>query len=95
MAMYIVLGHITDEGAKNMNQFASQVEQNISRAESSGIKVHGWYMTQGRYDFVVVAEAPNDEVQWRQAFAVAGSGMARTETMHAYTLDEVRRLIPS
>ncbi len=94
MPMFIVLGHISDEGAKNMNSFLSGLEQNMTRAESLGIKMHGWYMTQGKYDFVVVAEAPDDETMLRQAFGVAGTGRARTVTMRAYTVDEIRQLLP-
>ena len=94
MPMYIVLGQLTDEGAKNVSDFVSGVEQNIARAESLGIKEHGWYMTQGQYDFVVIVEAPEAEVLLKQAFGVAGTGKARTQTMRAYTIDEVRQVLP-
>lgn len=91
--MFIVLGHLTDSAVKDMNNFVTGVQQNVSKAESMGIKLHGWYMTQGQYDFVVVAEAPDDKTMLRQEFGVAGSGTARTETLRAFTIDEVRRLL--
>lgn len=93
MPMFVVLGHISDSGSKDMKNFLVGLQQNVSRAESMGIKLHGWYMTQGQYDFVVVAEAPDEATMLRQSFGVAGSGMARTETMRAYTVDEVRQLV--
>ena len=93
MPMFIVLGRFTDEGAKNVSAHMSVVEKNIARGESLGIKLHGWYMTQGQYDQIVVAEAPDEETLMKQAFGVAGGGMLRTETLRAFTLDEVRQLL--
>jgi uncharacterized protein with GYD domain len=88
MAMFVVLGKLTDEGAKNMRNLRERVQENMARGEQLGIKVHGWYLTQGRYDIVVLAEAPDAETMLAQAAGVAGTGMSRTETLRAYTLDE-------
>ena len=93
MPMYIVLGKFTDEGAKNVRNIAATVEQNMARGEKLGMKVHGWYMTQGRYDFVVMVEGPNDEAMLTQSFGVAAAGMSRTETLRAYPLQEVQQIL--
>ena len=93
MPMFIALGHISDSAAKDMKSFLAGLEQNMANAQSLGIKLHGWYMTQGNYDFVVVAEAPSAEIMLSQNFAVAASGLSRTETMRAYTVAEVRELL--
>lgn len=89
MAMFVVLGKFTDEGARTIGNLRDGVERNMARAERLGIKVHGWYLTQGRYDFVVLAEAPDAETYLAQTAGVAGAGLARTETLRAFTLDEV------
>jgi uncharacterized protein with GYD domain len=57
------------------------------------VKVHGWYLTQGRYDIVVVAEAPDAETMLAQAAGVAGTGNTRTETLRAFTLDQAEQVI--
>ena len=57
------------------------------------MKIHGWYLTQGRYDFVVVAEAPDAEAMLAQAAGVAGTGNTRTETLRAFTLDEAEQVL--
>ena len=93
MPMFVVLGRFTDDGAKNMPDLVAGVEQNMARAASLGITQHGWYMTQGQYDFVVIAEAPEADTLLKQEFGVAASGVARTETMRAYTIDEVRQIL--
>jgi uncharacterized protein with GYD domain len=93
MAMYVVLGKLTDEGAKNVRNLRRTVEENMARGERLGIKVHGWYLTQGRYDLVVLAEAPDAETMLAQAAGVAGAGYSRTETLRAYSLDELGQVL--
>jgi uncharacterized protein with GYD domain len=93
MAMFVVLGKLTDEGAKNLRNLRENVKENMARGERLGIKIHGWYMTQGRYDIVVLAEAPDAETMMAQAAGVAGTGNTRTETLRAFTLDEAEQVL--
>ena len=93
MAMFITLGKFTDEGARDIRTLRERVEENMARAERLGIKIHGWYLTQGRYDIVVVMEAPDAETMLAQAAGVAGTGMVRTETLRAWTLDEMGQVL--
>jgi uncharacterized protein with GYD domain len=88
MAMFVVLGKFTDQGAKNVREIHRTAEANMARAQSMGIKNHGWYLTQGEYDIVVIAEAPDAETMLAQAAGVAGTGNTRTVTMRAFTLAE-------
>jgi uncharacterized protein with GYD domain len=92
MAMFITLGKLTDQGARDIRTLRERVEENMARAERLGIKIHGWYFTQGRYDIVVLAEAPDAETILAQAAGVAGTGMVRTETLRAWTLDEMSQV---
>lgn len=61
----------------------------MAQGERLGLKPRGWYMTMGRYDFVVVVEGPDDEAMVAQTIGVAGRGRSRTETLRAFALDEV------
>jgi len=47
----------------------------------------------GRYDMVVVAEAPDDETVAKLAIAIGSAGAIRTETLRAFTEDEYRKII--
>jgi uncharacterized protein with GYD domain len=93
MAMFVVLGKLTDQGAKNIQTLRKGVEENMARGDRLGIKIRGWYLTQGRYDIVVLAEAPDAETMLAQAAGVAGTGNMRTETLRAYSLDEVEQAL--
>ncbi|HZU13838.1 MAG TPA: GYD domain-containing protein [Chloroflexota bacterium] len=88
MPTYIILGNMTDQGAKNMKDLKQNVQQNRQSGERLGLTVKGWYLTQGQYDFVVVVEAPDDETMAAQVLTVAGRGNSRSETLRAFTLDE-------
>ncbi len=89
MPMFVVLAKLTDQGAKNLRNLPANVKENMDRAQKLGIKNHGWYLTQGAFDIVVIAEAPDAETMLAQAAGVAGTGNSRTETLRAFTLDEV------
>jgi uncharacterized protein with GYD domain len=93
VAMFVVLGKFTDQGAKNIQNLRKTVEENMTRGQRLGVKIHGWYLTQGRYDIVVLAEAPDAETMLAQSAGVAGTGNTRTETLRAYTLDEAEKVI--
>jgi uncharacterized protein with GYD domain len=93
VALFVVLGKLTDQGAKNIQTLRKGVEENMARGDRLGIKIRGWYLTQGRYDIVVLAEAPDAETMLAQAAGVAGTGNMRTETLRAYSLDEVEQVL--
>jgi uncharacterized protein with GYD domain len=93
MATFVVLGKFTDQGAKSIQDLRKFVEGNMARGERLGVKIQGWYLTQGRYDIVVIAEAPDAETMLAQAAGVAGTGSLRTETLRAYTLDQAEQAI--
>lgn len=91
MPMFIVLGKFTDQGAKNVRNISQGAKENMERGQRLGIKNHGWFLTQGEYDIVVIAEAPDAETMLAQAAGVAGTGNTRTETLRAFTLEEVQQ----
>ena len=68
--MFVVLSKFTDQGARNIQNLRKFAEENMARGARLGLKIHGWYLTQGRYDVVVIVEAPDAETMWRrlQAF---------------------------
>jgi len=47
----------------------------------------------GRYDFVVITEAPDVKTAASVLLAVGAKGASRTETMRALTEDEFKELV--
>jgi uncharacterized protein with GYD domain len=93
MPMYVVLGKMTEQGATSIRELPQRARQIQAMGEQRGVKLHGWYLTQGRYDVVVVVEAPDDQTIAAQSLAVASQGVVTTETLRAYTLDEAEQII--
>ena len=58
-----------------------------------GGKVEESYLTMGRYDLVVVADAPNPETAAKIFLAVASHGAVKTETLQAFSEEEYRKII--
>ena len=60
------------------------------RIEALGGKSLGNYATMGQYDQIALVEAPDDATAAKLLFVVAERGNASTETLRAFTMDEVR-----
>ena len=55
--------------------------------------VEGFYSTMGRYDMVVIVDAPNPETVAKIVLATASSGAVSTETLPAFSEEEYRKVI--
>ncbi len=93
MAAYIVLINFTDQGIRNVKQIPERRKAGIAAAEKLGIKVKDAYWTVGAYDAVVVADAPNEEAMTTWALSVASKGNIRTQTMRAFSADEMNKIL--
>jgi len=51
------------------------------------------YFTMGEYDFVVIAEAPNDETMVKFVLSVGKLGNVRTKTLKAWTDADVAKML--
>lgn len=88
MPIYITLFKWTDQGAKNVKEGPSKIEQSIKTAQELGGKVLGCYVTMGEYDLMSIIEWPTDEAAVKTSLAVSSRGNARTTTLRAFTVPE-------
>ena len=95
METYIILGNFTQEGASKIKESPARIEAARKAVEAAGGKFLSWYLTMGRYDFVVITQAPNVKAAASVLLAVGGLGNVRTETMHALTEEEFKELVAS
>ncbi len=93
MATYIALVHFTDQGIRNIKQTTERAKALSAAAAKLGVKVKDTYWTMGAYDAVLVAEAPNDEAITALALSVGALGNIRTQTMRAYSAEEMSKII--
>ncbi len=93
MAKYISLVNFTQKGAENIKDSPSRLDAFKQACESMGAKVEGCYLTMGRYDLVVIVDAPDSETVAKIFLATASRGATSTETLQAFTEDEYRKII--
>jgi len=93
MATYVSLVRFTDQGMRNVKEAAERIATAEKLFAQVGARINEIYLTMGRYDYVVVMEAPDDEAATKAALAVSSLGNVRTETLRAYTRLEIGEII--
>jgi uncharacterized protein with GYD domain len=93
MATYILLAKLTDQGIKTVKDIPSRRAAARTTAESFGITLREGFLTMGQYDVVLVLDAPNGESVAKFALTIGMRGNLSTQTLRAFTEDEVDALI--
>ena len=93
MPTYVTLASWTDQGIKNVKESPSRLDAFRAAAEKLGCKIMDFYMVTGRYDMVLITEAPNEEAVAMLALATGSKGTVRTETLRAYPEAAYREII--
>jgi uncharacterized protein with GYD domain len=93
MPTYIILSNYTQKGIENIKESPNRLDTTKSLFREMGAELKAFYLVQGRYDVVVVAEAPDDETISKLSLAISSLGNVRTETLRAHTETEFRNLV--
>jgi uncharacterized protein with GYD domain len=93
MATYVVLFKYTRQGMDRIKDSPSRIDAARQAFRDAGAEMKAWYLTMGRYDGMVLAEAPDDETMARLALTIGALGNISTETLRAFSEDEFRTLI--
>ena len=93
MATYVGLVKLTDQGIRNVKDTTKRAKSFREMAEKAGVKVKEFLWTLGRYDLVLVVDAPNDETMTRLALALGMLGNAKTETLKAFSAQEMDQIL--
>jgi uncharacterized protein with GYD domain len=93
MATYIVLSTFTDQGIRSVKDTTKRADAVRETARKMGIETKSIYWTIGKYDVVATFEAPDDASMTALSLALASAGNVRTQTMRAFTKDEVTGIL--
>ena len=93
MATYIVLGSFTEQGARTIKDTTKRADAVRELAKKFGVTAREFYWTMGAHDLVVIFDAPDDAAMTSLAMTIAASGNVRTQTMRAFTRDELNGVI--
>ena len=95
MPAYVVLYRFTEQGRSNIKATVDRATAIRQQNEARGFKVIGHYWTQGQYDLVVVVDSPTEEAMMAGLFSIAEAGNVVSETLRAFTNDEMQRILAS
>ena len=86
--IFINLGKMRKKPTKEMTGDAAKM---IEGFKKRGIKIIAWYWTLGRYDTVIIAEAPNEKEAMK--IAIEAADFVVTETLVAIPREEAIKLL--
>ena len=95
MPTYINLIKYTETGIQNIRDSPARLDAAKGMFKSLGAELKEFYLTLGRYDIVIVCEAPDDETAAKLSLAVSSKGAVSVETLRAFTEEEYRGIIAS
>lgn len=96
MSTWVMFTQLTEEGRKRERTGEKSREINKGpnqMIEDLGGKVLHQYALLGPYDFVNILEAPSKEVIVRIAMEVNAMGLAKTVTMPATSIAELKEIV--
>lgn len=93
MAMYVTLANFTEDGLEDVDELPEHAEKVEELKRSLGGEPKGFFLTFGQYDLVVLSEMPDAEAAAKVQLTSAMEGNVETETLRAFTMDEVRDIL--
>ena len=93
MPTYMTLIRYTQQGIESIKDSPARLDTAKDLFKSLGAEIKSFYLTMGRYDVMVISEAPDDETTTKLAMTIGSTGAIRTETFRIFTEDEYCKLI--
>jgi uncharacterized protein with GYD domain len=95
MPHYVTLVRYTQQGVAKIKDSPARLDAAKKAVEKVKGKIHGWYLTMGKYDAVLISEFPDDETAAQFMLSTAATGNITTQTMKAFTEAEYRKILGS
>ena len=67
MATYVTLAKYSAKGAESIKQSPARLDAARQAAKAAGAEIKQVFLVMGRYDIVVISEAPDDETAARRS----------------------------
>ena len=95
MTTYIMLVNWTEQGIKNVRDSPKRLDAVKKQLQEMGGNFKAFYLTMGKYDMVLIGEAPDDAVAARFALQIGMAGNVRTQTLKAFPEAAYREIVAS
>jgi uncharacterized protein with GYD domain len=95
MPTYASLLRYTEQGIRNIKESPTRLDAARKAFQAQGAELKQFFLAMGRYDILIIAEAPNDEAVGKVTLGLGALGNVRTETFRVFTEPEFRKLVAS
>ena len=95
MPKYVVLVNFTQKRIDTIKDLPSGLKQARETIESFGAKFDQVVYTMGRYDAVVICDAPDAETMTKAILSFDSLGLIRSETLRGFTPEEMIEMVKS
>ena len=88
MPTYVMLSTLSPEGVQTIKNNPGRIREVNREIEQLGATVKAQWASLGRFDFVNVVEAPDDQTMARVSLELSSRGTAKYETLAAIPIDD-------
>jgi uncharacterized protein with GYD domain len=88
MPTYVMLSTLTSEGVQTIKNNPSRIKEVNQEIEQLGASVKAQWAVLGRFDFVNVIEAPDEQTMARISLELGSRGTAKYESLSAIPIDD-------
>jgi uncharacterized protein with GYD domain len=88
MPTYVMLSTLTPEGVQTIKNNPSRIKEVNREIEQLGASVKAQWSVLGRFDFVNVVEAPDEQTMARISLELGSRGTAKYESLTAIPIDD-------
>jgi uncharacterized protein with GYD domain len=89
MPAYITLINFTEQGVRNVKETGKRADAIAKALKKIGVSVRDVYWTLGRFDGVLIFDAPDEETATAALMTIGRMGNVRSHTMRAFGRDEI------
>jgi uncharacterized protein with GYD domain len=93
MPTYISLVSLTDQGVRDAKSIPERIAATERLFQEFGATLKELFLVMGEYDYVAIAEAPDDETAAKAVLSLGARGGVRTVTFRAFKKDEIPKII--
>jgi uncharacterized protein with GYD domain len=93
MADFITLIKFTEKGVATIKDGPARLDAAREVFKKYGVEMKGFFLTLGRYDAVLISQAPDAAAVVKATLTIGQRGNVRTETLRAYPEAEYRKLV--
>ncbi|UCE11178.1 MAG: GYD domain-containing protein [Candidatus Thorarchaeota archaeon] len=92
MPTFIIMGNLTEKAVEKIREEGERQKNAYDLAKQLGAEVKALYYTMGKYDWIGIVEAPDNETALKGLFMLGAGGFTRTRTMLAFPADDVAKM---